>query len=366
MTYSVDDDEKRRQSYHSHRHHSIFFPLLLVTIGIFLFLNNMGYIEGNTWDIVIRLWPLLFIVGGLDSIFSGNGYVGSMIQIAIGVFILMWNLDYLKYININGWEILRLWPVLLIAWGMDIVIGRRGFISAFVGIILGLALTGGVIWMIMNPGLIHQTATPQSISQALEKAKRVSVSIDLGVGNIIMSGGTKYSNLLEGTIYAENSEDVAQTYSISDEKGVYRLERSEYRFPSGFIPHNSWIFKLNPVVPLQLNLQMGVGRQVIDLTQVSVTDLDMEMGVGEIDLTLPQMGDFEGDVHGAVGLTVIRVPKSAAVRIEIDKGLATLNYPGNYTYLNDTLTSPDARKATNIIKLSIEQPVGSIVVQQIP
>ena len=34
------------------RHYSIFWPVLLIVIGVVLFLNNTGAISGDTWQVI--------------------------------------------------------------------------------------------------------------------------------------------------------------------------------------------------------------------------------------------------------------------------------------------------------------------------
>ena len=58
------------------RPHSLFFPLLLIAVGIVMLLNALNMIQGSTLDILLRLWPLLFIAGGLDSLYRREGAVG--------------------------------------------------------------------------------------------------------------------------------------------------------------------------------------------------------------------------------------------------------------------------------------------------
>jgi hypothetical protein len=356
-------DIRRRRHY---RRRSIFFPLLIVALGVFLFLNNLGYIQGNTLDILVRLWPLIFIVGGLDSLLTGGGYVGSIVGITAGSLLLMWNLGYLNILNLDGWQILRLWPILLVAWGLDIVIGRRGVLSALVGIILGLGLAAGGLWLAMNPQLISQPANRESISQSLDGATSASVNIKLGVANVDIGPGAAATDLLQGTLYLQNNDEVNKKYVRQGGNGTFTLNDNGGAFM--WIPssQDAWMLELNQDVPLQLSMKAGAGKQSLDLSRLQVDQLSVELGVGEVDLTLPAESSLRGSVYGAVGMTVIRVPRSTAVRFEIDKAVTTLNYPAGYTLSGNTLTSPAARAGTPMIDLRIAQPVGSITIQEIP
>jgi len=63
--------------------HSVFFPLLLITIGVIYLLNVLGYILGDPWVLFLKLWPLLFIIGGLDNLFTGRGYIWAVISLGL-------------------------------------------------------------------------------------------------------------------------------------------------------------------------------------------------------------------------------------------------------------------------------------------
>jgi hypothetical protein len=95
------------------RHFSIFWPVLLITVGIVLFLNNTGTISGDTWDVIWNLWPLLFIIGGIDGLVNRSGFAGPVVGIGLGTIFLLGNFGYLP---VPAFEVLiKFWPVLLIA-----------------------------------------------------------------------------------------------------------------------------------------------------------------------------------------------------------------------------------------------------------
>ena len=69
---------------HYHRH-SIFFPLLLIIVGLLLFLGSLQGFQNYSWEWMLRLWPLLFVAAGLDSLYQWHGFVGAVVWIGVGV-----------------------------------------------------------------------------------------------------------------------------------------------------------------------------------------------------------------------------------------------------------------------------------------
>ncbi|MFC1651709.1 LiaI-LiaF-like domain-containing protein [Patescibacteria group bacterium] len=41
----------------------MFFPLVLISLGVIFLLKNLGYISTDTWDV---LWPILIIAAGIS------------------------------------------------------------------------------------------------------------------------------------------------------------------------------------------------------------------------------------------------------------------------------------------------------------
>jgi len=121
------------------RPHSIFFPILLVTLGIFLLMANLGTIQNSAWGILETYWPLIFIIGALDGLYQRHGWVGPLVGIGLGTVLLLGNLHYLQWDSLD--LLLRLWPVLLVAWGLDIAFGNDNLVwNTLVRVGLGLLL----------------------------------------------------------------------------------------------------------------------------------------------------------------------------------------------------------------------------------
>ena len=75
---------------------SLFWPVFLIALGLFLFLNQIGVFNGNMGGFLLKLWPLLFIVGGLDGLYKREGYTGALVSIGIGTVFLLANLGYFQ------------------------------------------------------------------------------------------------------------------------------------------------------------------------------------------------------------------------------------------------------------------------------
>ena len=71
---------------------SLFWPMVLIGVGTVWLLTNIGVFKAENIVVLARLWPLLLIVAGLDLLFGRSSpNLGAIIGIAtvVGVLLLM-------------------------------------------------------------------------------------------------------------------------------------------------------------------------------------------------------------------------------------------------------------------------------------
>ena len=70
--------------------------------------------------------------------------VGPTFLIGIGVILLLSNLGYLDW---SLWDIIGLWPIFLVAAGLELLIGKQSRLGSIVAAIVVLAVIVGGVWM---------------------------------------------------------------------------------------------------------------------------------------------------------------------------------------------------------------------------
>src|SRR5512139_3611494 len=203
----------------------LFWPIILIGIGSILLLTNLGVITGNPWTIIIQLWPVLLIALGLEILLGGS----------------------------TGW---------------------RAVMSA----LLGLALVGGILWVLIAqpaiPGLNFGSSNLQTtnISQPLNglESARAELSFGAGASKIYpLSGST---NLIEGQLHTYGTPNFSVSTS-GDRATIFLSPGSASAPPMVFPPFSeeTWDVGLNSAVTYQLNLNIGVGQSKIDLTKLRIS-----------------------------------------------------------------------------------------------
>jgi hypothetical protein len=294
-----------------------------------------------------------------------GGLAGPAILIALGVVFLLNNLGYLGW---GVWEALvRLWPLLLIAIGLDLLIGRRSILGSALVVVLVLAALGLAIWWTGYWVPAGMAITSETISQPLGAARRADLDIALGVGRLNLGSLAESDNLIEGTIARASGQQVVQDFSVNGDSATFKLHsRAAWPFPfreqSG--ARVEWNLLASRAIPLRLHIDTGAGQATLDLARLQIADLDINIGVGQTTLTLPQQGQVRARINGGVGETVVIIPTGMAARIEATTGLGQVQVIGNYQREGKVSTSAGYDSAANRVDLVVSGGVGSITVRQ--
>lgn len=348
---------------------SLFFPILLVVLGIIFLLRNVGALPGDIWEVVLSLWPLILIVIGLDNLFSRQGVAAPTIFIAIGTVILLNNL------NIVDWDvwrvILNLWPVLIVAIGLDLLIARRSAWGAILSLILIAILLGGSLWFMASGPLAASPAQTEQVVQTLNGAGRAVVEIKPAVAGLEVQAMTEdqvsLDMLAKGDLQMGGIGVLQQEYSIAENTGYLTLGWEGESFARPFLRNSDWVWnlELNPEVSLELVVKLGAGSIDMDLSNMQISDLAVELGVGRTVVVLPEgEGTLTARIQGAVGELIVIVPGQKAIQVTYNTGLAAISVPEGFVKDGEGYTySPAGVSSPEWIYLNLDQAIGRISIQ---
>ncbi len=292
-----------------------------------------------------------------------SGLIGPTILIGLGIVFLLNNMGVLDW---NVWEVIfRLWPVLLIAAGLDFLIGRRSIWGSLLALVLTLAVFAGALWLFGAGIGIGQALATEEVRQDLGGATQARVAIEPGVGTLRVHALPESANLVEGLIRLGKGERATREFSVEGETATFTLqsEGASVPFVGGWGDERTWDLGFNPDVSLWLEISLGVGESDVDLTGLTVSDLDVSLGIGQTTVILPDEGDFQAKIDGAIGQTIVVIPAGLAARIRVDTGLAGSQLPGNYQRQDDVYTSPGYGSAENRVDLEVSQAIGNVTIR---
>ena len=344
----------------------LFFPLLLIAIGLILLLKTLGMLEGDVLDTVLKLWPILLILLGLDGIYKREGVVMGALLTSLGVIFLLANFGY---VSVDIWQmVFTLWPLVLIAIGFDIFFARRSLWLSIIGVLLILVILAGSLWLFGYLTSKQNALTGQEVSQTLNGVTQAEIIIEPGVGNLNVDILTDSNDLIAGIISTGGAFHVEETYSRKNGAATYSLKTTG---SAPYIPTyggGTWIWNLGltPEIPLSLDSNLGAGSADLNLSGLEISDLKSVLGVGVMSITLPDEGNFTAKIDGAVGKIDVLVPEGLEVRIRGELGLANLQVPSAYVESGEMYTSPGYDGSDNLVELDIEMGIGVVTIQEIP
>jgi len=272
------------------------------------------------------------------------------------------------------WDVIwRLWPVLLIAIGLDILVGRRSAIGSLIALVLVIAVIAGAVWLatIATPMVTGQVFTGQALTtdrvvQELAGATSADVRIAFGAGSLRIGALKDSGNLIEGAIATGPGERIIHDFQLNDGVAHFELRNEGMSFgPFGWRHGDrTWSLDLSSSVPMALNVSTGVGQSMLDLSGLKVTDLRVSSGVGQTEVWLPTQGRVTARVSGGVGQLIVTIPEGMAARIHGSAGLGGLSVAqrfarqGGGDYVSSNYATADDR-----VDLDISGGVGEVVVR---
>ncbi|MCP4423179.1 MAG: cell wall-active antibiotics response protein [Chloroflexi bacterium] len=269
------------------RHNSMFGPIVLIAIGVYFLLNNLGYVGDINWTAALQLWPLALILLGLNIIVrQAPGILG-------------------------------------------------GFLSALVGL-LAVAIFGYALFFgADNPVLERfgvKTSPPdlktEQIEFAAEGVETAVINIDFGFPHAELYALNDSANLIEGQVTYRG--DLIFDTDVSGDSAVVKLDEQtsgDWFFnPSNwgsFTSDDQWQIGLNPRVETDLTLDVSAGSVSLDLSELTLNHLEVDGGAGSAEIWLPG-GDYDVNYDISAGSTKMTLPGYGRHAIEIDGGAGSL------------------------------------------
>lgn len=346
---------------HRSKRPSLFGPLLLIGLGVVLLLNTLNIVEGATWQTLLNLWPLLLIAAGLDGLWRGEGFVGSMVVMGLGAIFMLANLNILA---VSPWSfIIRFWPLIIIGFGLDLIIGQRSSISALISVLIGLAIVGGMVALaFFGPVSLASSQAMQNYTfeQPLEGATSARLIIDSVGGNIFLSPGAQNQTLIEGDLALNPRESAYPHYMVQAGRGIFNLDTRNVVSVTSRFDEANWKLRVNQQVPLEIETKHSVGNQTIDLRVLNVEKIDLENVLGNALVYLPEDSVMEGSASSVIGDLSVVVPEGVDARLEVETGITSVSFPPSFIREGDFIYSSESARANPDIDLRLEQTIGSI------
>jgi hypothetical protein len=180
----------------------------------------------------------------------------------------------------------------------------------------------------------------ESQSVELGGAKSVNVDINMGAGNLTVTGGAE--KLLQADFTYNVAKLKPEMEYTNGTLVVQQPEADGLPILQGIKDfRNEWSLQLNSGVPMKLKVNMGAGNSDLQLAGLSLTRSDLILGAGKstVDLNDKWTRDLDVTIDGGATDLSLRLPKDVGVRVNVGSGPHTIEAPdlkqeGNI-YTND-------------------------------
>lgn len=349
----------------SSKRRGLFFPLLLVGLGVFLLLINLGVIPGTTRENLLLYWPVLLVLAGLDGLWRREGLVWPLVVLGVGVLLLLGNLGYL---SVRALPLLaKIWPILLVAIGIDIAFGskRSGWqLVLWAG--LGLLVVGMIFWLAVAYPVTLGTRTV-NFEQNLEEAQFSNLQLNVIRGRVKLSGGAESDQLLAGTAVLPQSSSLNPVYTkpVDGESSLSLSVESNNNPLAGDQSAYEYDFKVSSRMPIDLRAEVVIGELQLDLRNTLTKHLETELALGTQNLTIPCIEGLDVDVDQALGLVTLNIPRGCDVTIRLDNALVNTTLPAGWVRDGEVVSNPNVSPGAGEVEVRIGMAVGVVTINAI-
>ena len=283
-----------------------------------------------------QAWPLFVILGGTA------GFVSALIRGGFG--------------RSGPWAFT--WHVLWIVVGVALLLSTTGRLGQGPGELIGeywpWALIALGIWFVIG-GLLPAGRRPtDTLALPLAGASDASVRIRFGAGTLTTRPASAGS-LVDGQF----TGGVIHRLAVP---GRVELEQ-DTRYGMPWLDRRSdWTVGLTAEVPLDLRVDAGASRAVLDLRDIRLRTLDLQTGASETRVLLPRSAGATTvrAQTGAASLT-LEVPAGVAARIRTRMALGSTQVDqARFPASSSGYESPDYATAANRVDIDVQGGVGSL------
>ncbi len=296
------------------RRPSLFWPLLVIGLGVLLLLQNLNLLPAGLWAALAQLWPVLFILAGLDMLLGRRSPAGIAAVLLIGA----------------------------------------------------LLVAGALTWAAIRASQLP-AGNAASLIQTAQGAQALDVRLDFQAGELRLAALGPSDHVLEGDVQNGRGEAVEQTYSVRAGTGRLRLQQTTSALLLPFLSRRGsaarWDIRLSAELPVTLDVTTGASQATLDLSGLKLSDLSLRTGVGQTQVTFPPQGAVVARVSAGVGETTFTIPPGLPARITVRSGLASISAPPRFARAGNVYTTPGFETTGNYLDLEVSAGVGRVVIQ---
>ncbi len=291
-----------------------------------------------------------------------------VILISVGVVFLLNNLGYVPWAV--WFRILSLWPVVLVALGIEIIFkkSRLSFLTVFSPLLFMAAILGPSYFQNVELTRVYRATETYQYAEDLDTSvTKVTAIIQLRAGNLKVtseSGGLVSADL----DYWKRRPVTTSEYSGFDSSTTVEI-RDRDREWRGWSWRawgaKDWDIRLTNRIPVNLRIYAQATEVELDLCDLRITNLNLETKAGNFDIKL---GDLVDQINGTIDSDASRlhilIPEGTGLKIENHSQLTSTSFSDLSILKHDNIyKTSNFEQAARKITLSLEGSVTRLVVE---
>ena len=306
--------------------------LLILFVGVIALLSALNVFDFH-WTIVLRLWPLILIIFGVTLLPLNDYLKGGIVLAILGLGCLLYHVEAERY---QGNAITRFFRNLK-TWSYD---------------------------KDEEEDSDEEDAFPlnQYFSEPYADIENASIDIDFGAGDIKLGAPCAElakveaeSNFVKYEFRTEKTDDMTSLF-VSGSGHSHRLSKKSVNdLDIALCARPTWKFSLD----------MGAADAELDFTPYKVSYLSIDGGACELDLKLGDSGcDTQVEINTGASDIDIEVPMGVDCEINIESAITGKDFTGFEKVEKGLWRTPNYGQGTHKIVIDIDCAVSDISVKR--
>lgn len=301
--------------------------------------------------------------------------IWGMILIFLGTIILLENLNV---INFYWGSIWRFWPVIFILIGMNLILSRiqnknlvAPLVASITFLVLALLAYQGLqpserSWIIVNDHDNNQDTLKENKAffvEPFQGSERVQLNLFGAAASFTLGDST--SNLFEADVNQRFGKyTLKKSKSDSLEVLNFKMRDGQQNIQLDDLDDQKSTIRLNSVPVWDINLKMGAGEGIFDLTPYKINSLKFEGGAASLQAKLGNRLPLTNvSVEAGAASIKIEVPKDSGCRIKLkDVVISSNNFTDFIKKSDGSYETSNYNTAKNKVNVDFEGAISSFEV----
>jgi hypothetical protein len=281
------------------------WPLFLVFLGGIFLLNTTGVIGWDIWIYLIRFWPVLIVIIGIN-IILGSSILARILEVSCTLALLLLSLSvgYIQYTN----EGLSFLPSKFNRWVLE---GGSGAFN------------------------LARDTVEENFSVLFEEYNQIeerSVTVEMGAASFSLEDTQSIQDyILMNSVYPRSFDNPTLKSDLKGNRLDISVQGASSRSFNFFSNESKYDISVGQTqIPSSFDITLGAGKGQIVLSEILVNDFIAEVGAGSLDVSFNMESVPSGDIRFIVGAgkMVLDLPQRIGYVLEYDLGVGNIKIEG--------------------------------------